>query len=689
MSNRIDFTPESVPIHETDACGKMIKMPNRQKNLRRQFIWAILLFIASATILLIVNDAFARAGGGGGYRGGGGGSGGGGGGGFHFGGGSSGGGGGGGGGWGLFDLVFLLFRYPVIGVPLLIVIAVLFYYGANQGNSSYQSGVIRRGQQVMQEDEKAAAIAGIREHDANFEEVAFCKRVHLAFDKIQSAWCMQNIGSVRPFISDGVHERFLLQFEEQKLQGYRDHMEDIRVDWIDIVSVSSEGLFDEMSVRIRAAAKDWRESLTEGKRVSGSTGVEPFVEIWTFLRHRTAKTEIDRAGLMEGNCPNCAAPIELNQSANCTHCKALLRSGAYDWVLTEITQESEWTVPSRDELPGVGELRQRDPDFDTVSIEDRASVIFWRKAKSDWTGKIDPLKKIASPEFAEKYSLQLKADLQTGRAFAGDCAVGSVSSLGVISEAERDRALVAIRWSGKQFVVDAAGRVRNTGEDLWAETLFVLGRNSAVKTDLGKAISSAHCPNCGAPENGGTSNACEFCGTVLNDGRHDWVLENVMNQDAPEAREWKGKLRGSSSDLSAAADRIGAVVPDPRILLAWMVKMATADKNVDPQEHEQLARFATRWNVPPEQVEAMIAAGLSGNLSIPTPQGTPEIHLWLSAMAAAAWADGKVTREEMELLRSVGMRAGLSEYDINQLLKSARSKVLAESNAALREKRHG
>lgn len=659
-------------------------MPKRRMNTSSGLGWTILLGFMSVLLLIAVKDAYARAGGGGGYHGGGGG-----GGGSHGGGGGFGGGGGGGGGGGaLFDLIYLLFRHPAIGVPLLMVAAVLFYYFTHQGNIIYQSGVIRRGGQAMREGDKATAIAGVREHDPNFEEVAFCQRVHLAFDKIQSAWCMQNIGGIRAFISDGVFERFLLQFEEQKLQGYRDHMEDIRVEWIDIASVSSEGLFDEMAVRIRAAARDWRESLTDGKRVSGSADIEPFVEIWTFLRHRTATTELGRSGLMEGNCPNCGAAIEMNQSANCTHCKALLRSGAYDWVLTEITQESEWSASNRGALPGVGELRNRDPDFDTVSIEDRASVMFWRKAKSDWSGKIDPLRKIASPEYAGQYAKWLMIDAQKGRAFAADCAVGSVTTLGVIPGADRDRALVAIRWSGKQFTADTAGRVRNTNADLWAETMFVLARNAKVKTDAGKAISSAHCPNCGAPENGGTSNACEFCGTVLNDGNHDWVLENVLDQNDPAAREWKDRLRQQGGATIAVAGQEMAG-PDPRILLAWMVKMATVDGNVDPAERDQVGQFAARWQVPPEQVAAMIAAGLAGNLSVPDPHDSAEAHVWLNAMAAAAWADGKITREEMELLRSVGVSAGLSEYDINQLVRSARVRVLTDAKAALREKRRG
>ena len=50
----------------------------------------------------------------------------------------------------------------------------------------------------------------------------------------------------------------------------------------------------------------------------------------------------------------------MNQSANCTHCQALLRSGEYDWVLTEITQESEWQLSQAEQIARVW---AETPDF--------------------------------------------------------------------------------------------------------------------------------------------------------------------------------------------------------------------------------------------------------------------------------------------------------------------------------------
>lgn len=508
----------------------MTRPPSR--NLRPLLL---LVCALALTVLLASADAFGRAGGGGGYHGGGGG------------GGHSGGGGGHGGGGSIFDVIYIImfiFQHPICSLVIVAIIVGFYYFGGGSDNKSSARPLAHQMQKVS---ERERALTALQSHDPAFTELQFIKRVLVAFDKIQAAWCAQDLRTVRPFISDGVHERFSLQFQEQKAEGYRDHMEDIHVTGAHLVALSSPGMFDEVSVRIDARAKDWRESLKDGTRMSGSLLAEPFTEVWTFLRKRGAATVASKPGLIEGNCPNCGAAIEMNQSANCAHCTALLRSGTFDWVLSEITQISEWNVRSNEALPGVAQLRERDRDFDVAAMEDIASVVYWRKATADRTGKIDALAKIALPQFAEAYATTaLRAPPGQPRPFIADSAVGSVDLLGVFSDGQWDRALVEIRWSGQWFTSDPSNPMRRTGREAWAATMFLLARQSTTRTDPARAISSAHCPSCGAPESTSASNACDFCGMVLNDGSVGWVLEDVRDKNDPAAREWWDRMQAAN-----------------------------------------------------------------------------------------------------------------------------------------------
>lgn len=642
-------------------------------------IRSILRIIPLALIFLLPTLAFARAGGGEGYHGGGGGG--------------HGGGGGGGDGDGIGFLIWMLIRlviyHPFIGVPLLVIIVVFFIYAQQQGTQKYQSSVIRRGSAAMDQAQRIAAMEQLRSHDPLFDEGAFLARVNVAFTKIQHAWCAQDLKEVRPFVSDGVHERFLLQFAEQKDEGYRDHMDGLTINSTTIEQVESDGIYDVLAVRIAATSTDYHESLSTGKRLSGESYPQQFAEVWSFVRRRGARTLSGKAGLIEGNCPNCGAAIELNQSANCTHCQAMLRSGEYDWVLAEITQNEEWDPSQHGERPGMAALRQRDPDFNATELEDRASVMFWRKASADRLGKIDPLRKIASPAFADSYAAQLRSAPGLARTFFGDCAVGSVELLGVIAADAVEKSAVEIRWSAKRFIAAPGAPPRPQGENALFHTLFVLERKAGSKTEIGKGISSAHCPTCGAPESNSESNACDYCGAILNDGTHGWVLSDITARTEPRGQALMQELSraGAATPINGNGNAQPYLVPGKLGVLSWMVKVAAADGNVDENERRMLTAMAAGQNVDPAQVDRMIDAARTGTMQAPAPADRNEAEAWLASMAQTALADGKLVFEEYQLLCNVGESVGLSETDVKLLINRVKAERYETSVRALRQQR--
>jgi predicted lipid-binding transport protein (Tim44 family) len=499
---------------------------------------------AAALLLLIPANALARAGGGGGFHGGGGG----GGGGYH---GGGGGGGGGGGDNGLIIwLIIELFRHPILGLIVLAIAGFLFWRWSRDQQTQWQPGTMS-GTTPDASSVPAAVtwVANLRATDPAFDENTFYSRVKTAFDKIQEAWCGHNLTTVRPFISDAVHERFSLQIAEQRDEGYHDHMEGLQVLDLRMAEIETDGIYDEIAVRIRAVSVDYRMSIATGQRISGAAAPEEFAEIWTFVRRQGAQTK-SGPGLIEGNCPNCGAAIEMNQSAVCEHCKALLRSGQYDWVLTEITQQSEWNGVRHRQIPGVQNLRQRDPEFNAAGIEDRASVAFWRVATAERLGKIDPIRKVASDQFVQTFTPHLHPTVGRPRVFYGDDAVGSVRLLGIVPAADMDRAAVEVTWNGTPFAANPPGPPRAVGQAGLFNTVLVFFRRSDARTEVGTGIASAHCPNCGAPESGGASNACEFCGTVLTDGAHGWVLDAFLPRLDPRAQELLSTLQSAAPQWS-------------------------------------------------------------------------------------------------------------------------------------------
>lgn len=641
-------------------------MFRRRKNID---FWVRAMLLALALLVIFLpTDASARAGGGGHFGGGGGG-------GFGGGGHSFGGGGGGftfsGGRGGNADWQTVVFIIVVFVIIICIKIAI------SRSDEEQRGEVIQRSRRMASAVQEGDALRQIQSRDPAFDTDAFYKRASAAFYKIQAAWCGHNLSSVRPFISDGIFERFTLQIMEQRDMGYHDQMDDLRIEGISLAEAVPDALFDALTVRVAASAADYEVSLKDGKPMEGVRSVEPFVEFWSFLRRRGVPSVPGRLGLIEGHCPNCGVAVEMNQSANCSHCKAVLRSGEYDWVLVEITQESEWEPTRPAEIPGVSELRGRDPEFNVQSLEDRASVMFWRKAMADRLGNIGPLKKIALPEYCDEYASQLKS---LGRGFYGECGVGSVETTAVIVGEPMDRALVAVQWSGTIFMVGADGKPQRGQKGAIKQTLFVLGRKSGAQSDAGHVISSAHCPQCGAPESNKASNACEFCGIVLNDGSHSWVLMDAMDMSSPGAKSLIAQATSAGE-----ADGLPSNLPPARAgMFAWMLKVAMADGSMNEKEQRTLEQTAQRYRFPKDRLQQMMSAAIHGQIDSDEPANRDEARLWLGAMAAEAIADGIVTPTEKELLCRVGAKYGLVRYDIETLIRQQKMAMFQEARSALR-----
>ncbi len=635
-------------------------------------------------VLAAAHPVFGRAGGGEGFSGGG-----------------SGGGGGGGGGGGalMYLLVYLLIQQPEIGIPLVIGCGI-FYYFTHRGVAGYvRNQRTQNGLQAIDGNAEMAALSALKLRDPAFSPDAFYQRISAAFLKIQDAWSAQNVATIRAFISDGVHERFKIQFLQQQAEGYRDRMQRVNIEHIALMHLTSDNVFDSATVRIDASALDQHISLTDGSVISGGFSNAAFAEYWTFLRRRGAKTT-NKNGLIEGCCPNCGAPIAINAEARCRNCQAILRSGQYDWVLVNITQESQWQPEYPRNLPGVGDLEQTDPDFNVPDIEDRVSVMFWRKALADRLGKVEPLQKNASPEFCAAYAQLLHAPLGPNRkrTFWGDCAVGAVDTLGVIPAQPFDRVLVEVHASARLYEDGGEGKIVRMMQSNVALYLFVLKRASGAKTSIAASIAAAHCPSCGAPETDDASSTCSFCGTPLNDGSNGWVLSDIlpMSGDAAQVLIHQLQSVASTADETDPFVQDQAVVkanlpqrPPPQIagLVAWAVKTTAAGNPLDAPTREMLSQVARRQNVSEEQLHRLLEAAQNGQLQTREPASGAEVRLWLGSLIRATLSNGPLTPSERSLFNAVGAKYSLDPYDVRTIIKEQQGALYSDAVAALRRQK--
>ena len=181
-----------------------------------------------------------------------------------------------------------------------------------------------------------SGLAQIKQTDPEFNEQIFKDKAQNAFFKIQEAWEKQEINIARPFVSDSIMQRYTTQISDLKSRGEKNVLENIVIGNMDIVDVKNDNAFNYIKLQINASCADYTVD-SQGKMISGSKNNEGFTEFWTFIRTVAAKTDANKQ-LKDNKCPNCGAPLEVNATGQCNYCSAVVSSGQYDWVLSQIDQ---------------------------------------------------------------------------------------------------------------------------------------------------------------------------------------------------------------------------------------------------------------------------------------------------------------------------------------------------------------
>jgi len=461
----------------------------------------------AALVLFFEATAAARPGGGGSYHGGGGGGGGGGG---H----SSFGGGGGGGGWTAHSspvgsstgspasLAALVFIFGIVLTFVILAVAV----------SSIRKRARRQGRSSA--SEVRTALEAIRARDPGLTEASIDAHVRAMSEILRGAWCGGDMRPARPFVSDGVYSRFQVQLALMTLENRRNVMSDARVISTSIEAVEDAPPFEVVHVRLNAEARDVEvphdASDDDIRRKLRGARVEPYSEIWALVRKMGTQTKPNEFSVGQ-TCPGCGAPLGRGEVIRCVYCGALVCSGQYDWVLAEITQESEWR-PSM-ALPAAYEmLRSADPGVAREVIEDRASYMFWKWVQAARKRDVSLLARCATAGFLERGGsvdlLHSTRDVAVGAAELVGCDVGRDGF---------DRVDVMIYWSA---IWDAA-RTHSA-----MRTTLRLLRKSGVQSN--PSMTALLCPRCSAPFTESTSAVCEHCGAPLADGAQAWVLEAIF-----------------------------------------------------------------------------------------------------------------------------------------------------------------
>ncbi|MCW3122949.1 MAG: hypothetical protein JWQ38_2441 [Flavipsychrobacter sp.] len=455
-----------------------------KSNLYRIAGTLLLCFIMSLTY-----TAFARVGGAGGH--GGGHSGGGhgySGGGHYYGGGGYGGGGGG----GISPLVIIV----------IVIIVVIYLYGKRKVNNI-----------------EATTLAP---STVSFPEGLDAQKVAGSFMAIQDAWQRQDLSNVRKWLSDGMYQRMTTQFKMMDVLGQRNTLSDIRINGIVAAGTLIDGNYYTAEAAISFRMND---SFTSSKypAFNESFPDDAAIEYWTFIKRKDSDNEKNLYD--NNNCPNCGAPFEvkMGEISRCSNCNTLTNSAAYDWVLSEITQEEEYSGGAgfaKD--PMLKDLMKTDPFFAVQRMEDIASNIFMQVMEV-LTG--DDKKKLT--RFADDATthaiMQIK---QNTPPFVFDrLYLNNVTLSNYTVEDNVVKLFFDINATYRRFATGAKLQMMDN-DFVTSGCSLVLSRNKDVtaKATTGETVYSHECSTCGAPFIDTTEDKCTYCDSPVVDKQKNWVL---------------------------------------------------------------------------------------------------------------------------------------------------------------------
>lgn len=382
-------------------------------------------------------------------------------------------------------------------------------------------------------------------------------RIEAAWPRLQKAWENQNLDPVRSFLSDGMQVRTQIQLNALKRRGIRNALQNAKVRHVELAEIVEGSSFTTCTARIRAEGCDVEIDVETGERRVQGGGNQPFTEYWTFMKRTGVKPS--GAGLLEGNCPSCGTPLEIGATTVCPSCRSKVKSGAFDWVLTEITQSSVWNARAAYSQRIVQELVARDPGFTVHGIEDHACMLFWKMVQSIAEEKTVPsLQLHLSPDVLQK-STRAWSSIKRGEWFHLEPVVASVELESWEELRLRDRLEIRIRWQlgpktrlSRPIPVDPIStgmatlfkklatrpgipefnpaQMQASGRDGLEEdrkSIFVFERPLGQETPDDRNLTTAHCPSCGGPDTPETGAVCTWCGTSLADQAGAWALVEI------------------------------------------------------------------------------------------------------------------------------------------------------------------
>lgn len=533
--------------------------------------------------------------------------------------------------------------FPLYLIVVILMVALIIYMMRRDLQSSVFNNLT-----VNETSPKTEFTQEFLQRNGDFNQEEFIGKVKKIFFDVGEDWQNQDVSNVRRMISDGLYQRFTIQFKMMKVLKQVNIMEKIDLKDVFPIKMYTDGIYDVIDVRIGASGYDSFQCQLDP--TLNQSGFEEYIEYWTFVRKTRAKN-VDM--YHNNNCPNCGAPLpnNLGEVSKCEYCNSILNSGEFDWVLSEITQAMDYVTTNkklRDNSKfneNVGTLQEQYKDFSIQLMEDKASNAYLQILAARVAKDSSIMRRFVTNRAFDKIINSFSDDnIAYNRIFLND-----VTILGIYQSDTQNVLAISVSSSYQ--------RVKLINESIEKLDYYVTKRNEVIfmtrdKNPLeSKGLLYMHnCPNCGAPISNTTSVVCEYCQSQLNSSKFEWIVDDILSME-----EYKNFADDNKEyfDYRAKLEFLDSLMDVRDFAFNNVLVITGADGVFTEEERQFITKIAKKFGYNTEKIKPMIAQAQNRRLVIKMPEDMKARRKICKLIEKTAAIDRNVSPEEREVLDSI------------------------------------
>lgn len=179
--------------------------------------------------------------------------------------------------------------------------------------------------------------------DPNFSAADMSQKLSNLYVQMQNCWQDKNMESLRPYFTDALYSQFDRQLDTFRRNNQTNYVERIAVLGVNLKGYYQGGGEDHIIAEVKARIVDYTLDDKTGKLLSGNKTAEKFMTYeWELVRPSGTLTQNEEQ-VQNIHCPNCGAPLKINQSARCPYCDSVVTVSKHQFVISSIRGISQQT----------------------------------------------------------------------------------------------------------------------------------------------------------------------------------------------------------------------------------------------------------------------------------------------------------------------------------------------------------